>query len=166
MRVILLAGMLLSAMLPSTDARAQAPADPLASVRPHHVALSVPDLDASLAWYRDRLGFRPLTERRYPPIRARGIFLERNGFLIELFAREGSTRRDPPQAVVPDELLAQGYRHLGFAVDDVDAAVTALRSRGVEVASPPEDVPELGLRLAFIRDNNGNLIELGSPLRR
>lgn len=151
-------------LAPAALAQQAPPDDPLASARPHHVAIAVPNFDESVRWYTQKLGFRPLNARDYPSLGARGIFLERNGFMVELFARQGSRRAVPPPAAVPDDLLTEGYKHVGFSVDDVDAAVSELRRRGVVIAGEPADVGELGLRLAFIRDNNGNLIELGQPL--
>ncbi len=159
------AGLMVVAFLCALSAvPASAQSDPLASVRPHHVALSVSNFEASAKWYEEKLGFRRLNVREYPGLGARGVFLERNGFLIELFNRAGSRRSAPAPEAVPDDLLHQGYKHIGFSVDNVDAAIAILRSRGVMVVGEPTDVPELGLRLAFIKDNEGNLIELGHTL--
>jgi len=138
----------------------------LASLRPQHVALSVPDLDSAVRWYADKLGFRMVVRREFPTIRMRAANLELGGFGIELFERRGSARPRPAPAAVPDDLLGQGVKHIGFLVDDLDAAVADLAQCGVPLADGPTRVEPLGLRLCFIRDNNGNLIEIGETLRR
>jgi lactoylglutathione lyase len=52
-----------------------------------------------------------------------------------------------------------GLEHIGLTVDDVDAAVEELRSRGAEIAIGPL-TRNPGLRLAFIRGPEGIMIEL------
>ncbi len=54
---------------------------------------------------------------------------------------------------------------IGFAVDDVDAAHAELRERGAETATNPHDQEAWGLRVAHVRDPDGNLIELYRPIR-
>ena len=49
---------------------------------------------------------------------------------------------------------------LSFQVDDVEQACQYLQEQGVEIISPPWNVVDWGLKLAFIRDPEGNLIEL------
>ena len=49
---------------------------------------------------------------------------------------------------------------LSFQVEDVEEACKYLQEKGVEVISPPWDVIDWGMKLAFIRDPEGNLIEL------
>ena len=51
-----------------------------------------------------------------------------------------------------------GFDHLALQVEDVDAAFAALRAAGVTVESEPRNFKQL--RIAFIRDPDGNLIEL------
>jgi len=51
--------------------------------------------------------------------------------------------------------------HLAFEVQDVDEALTELRTQGVEVALEPFN--EGGGRLAFIMDPDGIWIELQGP---
>ena len=53
---------------------------------------------------------------------------------------------------------------LTFDVDDVDATFQALRERGVPVVSGPQDQPGWGIRVAHLRDPEGNLIEINQPL--
>jgi methylmalonyl-CoA/ethylmalonyl-CoA epimerase len=53
---------------------------------------------------------------------------------------------------------------MAFKSADVDAVAAALIERGVELELPPTDFAVAGVRLLFIRDNNGNLIEIVSPL--
>ncbi|MBD2054503.1 VOC family protein [Oculatella sp. FACHB-28] len=136
----------------------------LASLRPHHVALSVPNLEETIQWYQDKLGFTTTLRRELPQLSTHQVFLELNGFRIEMFERENSARTQPFPANVPDDLLAQGYKHIAFTVDDIDAIAIELKHHNVEVVLEPVIDEELGLTVCFIKDNNGNLIELVQEL--
>jgi catechol 2,3-dioxygenase-like lactoylglutathione lyase family enzyme len=59
-----------------------------------------------------------------------------------------------------------GWHHLAWEVDDVDEAYVELLARGVTPHSPPEDFPDDAptMRIAFLQDPDGNLIELVQPL--
>jgi lactoylglutathione lyase len=52
-----------------------------------------------------------------------------------------------------------GLEHIGLTVDDVDAAVEELRSKGAEIALGPV-TRQPGTRLAFIRGPEGVMVEL------
>lgn len=144
-------------------------ATPLDSLRAHHVAISVPNskFEETIQWYQEKLGFRVINRREHPEISTKAANLELNGFQVEVFARDKSTpvleaRREP----YVDDLLVQGVKHIAFTVDDLDTAVAQLRRRGVEFASEPSVNNALGLKLCFIKDNNGYLIELGQELNQ
>ena len=49
---------------------------------------------------------------------------------------------------------------LSFQVDDLEQACQYLKEKGVEIVSPPWNVVDWGVKLAFIRDPEGNLVEL------
>ena len=49
---------------------------------------------------------------------------------------------------------------LVFLVDDVDTAVRDLKARGATFVTEPHDQSEWGLRVAHLRDPDGNLIEI------
>lgn len=141
-----------------------ADAAPLGYFKPHHVAISVPNFEETIRWYQEKLGFKVVIVREFPDISTPAANLELNGFHLEIFARNKSTRPQPPAAAVSDDLLVQGVKHIALIVEDLDAVVAELRRRDVQLLDKPTSVIPLGLRLCFIRDNNGNLIELGEEL--
>lgn len=49
---------------------------------------------------------------------------------------------------------------LSFEVQDVDQACEYLQQKRVEIVSPPWDFVDWGVKLALVRDPEGNLIEL------
>jgi len=49
---------------------------------------------------------------------------------------------------------------LSFQVDDVEQACEYLQEKGVEIISPPWNVVDWGMKVAFVRDPEGNLLEL------
>jgi uncharacterized glyoxalase superfamily protein PhnB len=51
-----------------------------------------------------------------------------------------------------------------FETDDVDAAIEELRGRGAPVSAEPADRTDWGIRVGYIRDPDGNLLELNQPL--
>jgi len=142
----------------------QTPITLLDSLKPHHIALSVPNFEETIQWYQDTLGFRVTLKRDLPQLSTQQAFLELNGFRLEIFARQNSTRTQPPPATVPDDLLVQGYKHIALAVDDLDTVAAELKRRDVEFLWEPMVDEALQLKLCFIKDNNGNLIELVQEL--
>ena len=124
-----------------------------------HVGIVVQSLDASLDWYREHLGFERLTEYVIPG--ARVAFASRGDLRLEFFQTEGATPMSPERANAQSNLKLGGINHFAIGVDDLEALVSELQAKGVEVASPPREVPDgRGDRFAFIRDNERMLIEL------
>ena len=131
--------------------------DPRLELKPHHGGISVPDLEASIAWYCDNLGSFwtsswtsprtpadwPSSERRLPHRALRG-------------ARCGAAPDD--RRYVDRDLRTHGMNHIAYLVRDVSSLVADLRANGVDIAW---DVREHGgMKAAFVRDNSGNLVEL------
>jgi len=126
-------------------------------LRPHHVGLSVPDLEASRRWYSEMLGFEPEKELFIEQIPARVAFLRRGAFRLELFEVVGAQALPEERRQPHTDLRTHGTKHLAFAVPDVDRAVEALRGRGVRVVLHGRVGGE---PMAFISDNAGILLEL------
>ncbi|PZA07697.1 MULTISPECIES: VOC family protein [unclassified Meiothermus] len=124
---------------------------------PHHLGLSVPNLEESLAWYERVLGFVREKTLYLEAIPARVAFLRRGEFRLELFEVPGANPLPEERKTPHADLKTHGTKHLAFAVEDVEAAVEELRRRGVEVVMQARIE---GGSMAFIRDNAGNLFEL------
>jgi catechol 2,3-dioxygenase-like lactoylglutathione lyase family enzyme len=134
-------------------------------MRADHVMLGVDDMDRMTTWYRDVLGFeveKAWTVEGLPGIRL--AYLTGHGFRLELIAGGGGPRTPVP-ASFPEHFTMRGFQHLCFWVDDVDAAVAELERRGVPMFVPATDYPEgAERRVAFVKDPEGNVVELAGPL--
>ncbi len=87
----------------------------------HHVSRVTRDLDKSIEFYRDVLGFQPLDR---PGFNFRGAWLFNYGLQIHLIE---STDQEPPN----DEIKAR-VDHIAFRVSDIDAVQKQLDERGIE----------------------------------
>lgn len=129
---------------------------PSFELKPDHIGLSVPDLQKSIDWYEQMLGFHLVGHTNGKSMQI--ALLQRGGFHIELFApmdgRAMPDYRHDPSA----DLHVYGMKHVGFEVKDVRAAIAELKSKGVEVALGP--IENKGAVFAFIRDNSGIPLEL------
>jgi methylmalonyl-CoA/ethylmalonyl-CoA epimerase len=131
---------------------------------PHHCGISVPDLEASMAWYRDMLGFSIEKRQTLDVVPSKIAFLKHGDFYIELFQIEGASPLPEDRRHPNRDICTHGTKHIAFAVDDVPKFVDALKKRGVDIAMDVNIME--GKAMAFIRDNAGNLIEIietGSP---
>jgi catechol 2,3-dioxygenase-like lactoylglutathione lyase family enzyme len=124
--------------------------------------LSVANLDETASWYERALGFRTVRSMHFaaqnPEYSARVAFLQADGGRLELLEDQLfiAVRRPNP----PRHAAMQGVSQLALYVEDLDAAVEQLQSRDIPLVMGPVTVEELGIRACFIRDNEGNLIEL------
>jgi len=125
-----------------------------------HVGLTVADLEAMTAWYAGALKLEVEFEFALPHADFRGVMLRSPaGFRIELLSRPGSATglqaADPVEAA-----LTRGFGHVAFDVPDVDTAYDELVAAGAADRMSPRPSPEPGVRMAYIADPEGNLIEL------
>ncbi|WP_433178232.1 VOC family protein [Actinoallomurus sp. CA-150999] len=130
-----------------------------------HVALRVDDYDESLAFYTGKLGFELVKEwtlgDAVPGVRF--AYVRLGEFEIELIG-DGQPKAVAEQNDLGDHLARSGYIHLCLRVADLDKSVEELRSRGVTVFAEPFVVDPIGQRLAMIKDNSGNVIELAQAV--
>ncbi|MDR1132885.1 MAG: VOC family protein [Synergistaceae bacterium] len=132
-------------------------------LKPLHISMSVRDLDESMKWYEEHLGFRAVFSMYIPAHHARIAFMRHGDFDIEL-VRHDDTRPIPPERLDPHEdQKTQGTKHIAFLVEDVDSVARRLESEGVEIAAAPKvmENKEAGVRekICFARDCNGIAIE-------
>jgi lactoylglutathione lyase len=67
---------------------------------------------------------------------------------------------------LPAQVAAQDRSMLILGVEDVDATVVRLQALGAQFVLGPKDFPDWGMRSAYLRDPDGNLIELTAELPR
>jgi predicted enzyme related to lactoylglutathione lyase len=65
----------------------------------------------------------------------------------------------------PIAALRAGVSHIAWTVDDLDAAHARAVEAGGRSVWTPRDTPGPGLRIAFVADPDGNLVELLSQRR-
>ena len=113
-----------------------------------HTCFTVSNLEQSIQFYRDGLGLTPAFDFVDENGRRFGLYLhagERN--FVELFEGTLGERAD-----------GQSFRHICLEVDDIQATVSALRARGVEVSDPKLGKDQSWQ--AWITDPDGNRFEL------
>ena len=120
-----------------------------------HIAITVQDMDRAVDFYRDVLGFEVLGQLMLNDDTLKLVFLQAGSARLELFAYTEEGRRNDAS----DRNEDLGFKHLAFHVNDVDAVATRLHEHGVDFTVEPTDAAG-GVRLAFFRDPDGNLLEI------
>jgi methylmalonyl-CoA/ethylmalonyl-CoA epimerase len=128
----------------------------------HHVGVSVPDLEASIAWYRDVLDFEVARRFAIDSIPAEVAVLKNGPLHIELFQVPNAQPASEDRRVPDRDVHTHGNKHVSFAVEDVWGLADELRRRGADIVWVKD--LKFGSN-TFIRDNSGNLIEFVQSAR-
>jgi uncharacterized glyoxalase superfamily protein PhnB len=108
--------------------------------------LCVSDVTASIAYYRERLGFETTFTWGEPP-----------GF--------GGVRRDGVEVMFCREGQGNPGTWMSLWVDDVDALYEELRERGAEIRQPPTTF-DWGVRELNVGDPDGHRLRFSMPTDR
>jgi methylmalonyl-CoA/ethylmalonyl-CoA epimerase len=127
-------------------------------LKPLHLGVSVPDLDAAIEWYREMLGFEPISDKYFAQLPARIVFMQHGDFKLELFEVEGASPLPEERRTPNLDIRTHGNKHIAYGISDLNALMKSLKAKGADVAM--DLFPMEGDLVAFIRDNSGNLIEL------
>lgn len=112
----------------------------------------VRDVQVSLAWYRDVLGFEVEYAYGNPPFHAQ---VRRDAVAFNLRRTHSS-----PWAAAPDDVDLLAVR---IEVDDVKALFLEVRDRGADLHQGLRTEP-WGQQTFIVRDPDGNLVSFGSPM--
>lgn len=126
--------------------------------KPHHVALSVNNLQESASWYKDKLGFE--TIHQYKKNGMEFVLLQLDSVKLELFNFDKGIKPLPDyRKSLMDDLHVVGTKHLCIEVNNLEEAIGELRKKGVEFVTEI-DTAAIGGRYIFFKDCNEILIEL------
>lgn len=124
-----------------------------------HAGASVADLERSIRFYCDALGFAVEEQFRIPSAPVQGAVLHHTGGArIELFHREGSLAGPAGDPI--ESTRWQGWFQVALGVADVRAAFAQVVGRGAVAVKAPFLAPDGRAWVAFVGDPDGNLIEL------
>lgn len=141
----------------------------MAVLRMTHVGICVTDVERSIRFYRDLLGFTYRSELRVQgepsdtllrlrSVDLHAVYLERDGTRIELLYYASPTAVG---SAAPRAMNARGLTHLSLRVDSLAETLATLRAAGVQVLDETHiDIPDFGAAAIFITDPDGTLIEL------
>jgi catechol 2,3-dioxygenase-like lactoylglutathione lyase family enzyme len=135
--------------------------------RTHHVGITVRDLDRAVEFYRETFGLDVL-DRFSVSGEAFATGVGVDGATASFAHLDGGDVRielveyDPEGEPCGADTVAQpGATHIGFEVADLDAFYADLAA-DVETISEPQTT-ESGTSILFVRDPEGNLIEVLEP---
>jgi catechol 2,3-dioxygenase-like lactoylglutathione lyase family enzyme len=138
-------------------------------LRLSHLGLCVADLERSLRFWRDGLGFRERSSLDVAgdaagtllglrDVKLRAVYLERDGLRLELLHFASPGHRGEGAARAMNEV---GLTHLSLRVEDLDAALARLAGCGGRVlAGTRIDLAAVRTRAAFVTDPDGTRVEL------
>lgn len=140
-----------------------------------HIALRALDFEATVAFYRDVLGFAVVYRWTAPGVVGRSAFLDSgNGICIELFDAQTTVPGGPvgpdPAAPAPadaERAAHNAWLHLALRTDDVDQAYERALAHGARPMQAPTDLQQTGLdghsdgtiRMGFVYGLDGEVIE-------
>ena len=112
----------------------------------HKIAVVTDDVEGAVAFYTQVLGLEVI--ERFPKEDDEDfVFMQAGDVKLELMPKK--TMEAP-----------EGFHHISFEVESVDAAFEELKSKGVKILRAPFDARIEGLRLAFFEGPNGVRLQL------
>jgi lactoylglutathione lyase len=138
--------------------------------RPHHTGIQVADLDRSIGFYRDVLGFEVVfrwnpqadyirTMTGYPGADIHSAILRMPGMDYYLEILE---YRDVEKTPIDTRTANPGTAHIAFYTDDCEGLYAELTAKGVRSVSPPVTPtigPNKGGRAVYMIDPDGIRVE-------
>ncbi len=116
-----------------------------------HVSIQCRDLESSVDYFRRMFDAEVILRRRLDESR-RIAFLRMGDTMLELMEMGPASEPGEP-------MKHYGVHHIGIKTDDFESAYRDLQAKGADFLGEPFE-PTPGIRLVFLREPNGAVIEL------
>jgi methylmalonyl-CoA/ethylmalonyl-CoA epimerase len=130
-----------------------------------HTAITVKDLDRSIAFYSEVLNFPLLSRKKNAELNVEYASVQVGQSAIEIICPIGSklSNSKPTESgmtgVAARMHMETGLNHISLRVDNMDSVCRMLKSKGVKFLVEPR-LTGSGSKFAFFTDPDGTLIEL------
>ena len=135
----------------------------------NHTSFTVSDIDRSLAFFRDALGFEVTSKGPRSPSLIQAITGVEGAEVLIAYVRGPGHSIELIEYIEPETRSSvrprpcdTGFSHIAYDVDNIDAAIKAARDHSVEPIGPVVAIdqgPNRGSRVAYLRDPDGITIE-------
>ena len=136
-----------------------------------HTGIVVSDIDKSLYFYNELLGFKIVKDMweggafinnilGLSGVNVRTIKMDAGGSLIELLYFKSH-----PTGAQLNSLASLGCTHIALTVDNLDNCFKMLKEQNTSFVSEPQTSPDGNAKVAFCRDPDGTYIELVEELK-
>src|SRR3989344_967420 len=132
-----------------------------------HTGIVVSDLDKSLHFYRDLLGFEIVKDKLESGNYIDSVLSLKNASVrtIKMKAPDGNLIellyfKSHPKKPENTYITGLGCSHIAFTVDNVEKEYKRLLGEGIKFNSSPEASPDGYAKVVFCRDPKGAWIEL------
>jgi catechol 2,3-dioxygenase-like lactoylglutathione lyase family enzyme len=119
-----------------------------------HIHLVSADATKAAKWYENVFGAKIIPVSKFPNGRDRAE-VSLGGFRIQIRSPRGES-----QSGEDSPMSRRGIEHLGIRVDNMDAAVERLKSKGVALVEKPRISLPSGCTVAFLMAPDNVMIEL------
>ena len=139
-----------------------------------HIGVVITDVEQSLQFYRDVLGFEILKQAdesgtcidNFLNIQNTNVttikMIDPNNNILELLYFH--SHPEFPDTNKSRRLTEIGCSHFALTVDDLDSLYSTLKEQGIEFNYPPQVSDDGNVKVAFCRDPDGTYIEMVEEL--
>ncbi|MDT0606015.1 VOC family protein [Croceitalea rosinachiae] len=122
-------------------------------------ALIVENIENSITWYTNNIGFEILNKKEYPEAGFKQANLKRGNVLIELIELNSAISPKDAIANYNSKTRITGFFKIGFLISDFDKWISHLTTQRVEFHGTIVNQQESHKRMAIIKDPDGNRIQ-------
>lgn len=116
-----------------------------------HVSIRCQNLESSIAYFKKMFDAEVMLKREVSPSK-RIVFLRLGDSMLELMEMG-------PASEPAEPMKHFGFHHIGIKTDDFESAYKDLKAKGADFLGEPFE-PTPGIRLVFLREPSGTVIEL------
>ncbi len=120
----------------------------------HHIAISVKNLEKSLCFYRDILGFKRVKIFSRKDFGGKAMFLKSKNINLELWQLDKQIKNKDDFS----NLNILGMKHIAFSVGDIIKEYKRIMEKNIKISEPK--LGASGARYCFLKDPDGIPIEL------
>ncbi|WP_456462451.1 VOC family protein [Reichenbachiella sp.] len=138
----------------------QAQNTPPNDLTPYFNAIIVSNMDSSLVWYQQTLGYEVLNSKQFPEMGFKQANLKKGNASLELIELNSAI---DPKELIPNydsKTKVLGLFKLGFQVDDFDLWIAFLKLKQVSFNGGVVKDETTGNRMVIILDPDSNRIQL------